>query len=108
MLYKNQMSTSEQIKTNNDIFAEQYIETPWDIIQSYFTGQHLERLVRHQIESYNNFIEHQTMKTIEMFNDINIKSEQDFDPSSGKYRLELFIILFYFVHKFMKIMVLQN
>ena len=85
------MSTSEQIKTNNDIFAEQYIETPWDIIQSYFTGQHLERLVRHQIESYNNFIEHQTMKTIEMFNDINIKSEQDFDPSSGKYRLELFI-----------------
>ena len=91
MLYKNQMSTSEQIKTNNDIFAEQYIETPWDIIQSYFTGQHLERLVRHQIESYNNFIEHQTMKTIEMFNDINIKSEQDFDPSSGKYRLELFI-----------------
>jgi DNA-directed RNA polymerase II subunit RPB2 len=91
MSYKNQMSNLEQIKTNNDIFAEQYIETPWDIIQSYFTGQHLERLVRHQIESYNNFIEYQTMKTIEMFNDINIKSEQDFDPSSGKHRLELFI-----------------
>ena len=77
--------------STNEIFASEYIETPWDVIQSYFKGQHLERLVRHQIESYNNFIEYQTMKTIEMFNDVNIKSEQDYDPESGKYRLELFI-----------------
>jgi DNA-directed RNA polymerase II subunit RPB2 len=76
---------------SDEIFASEYIETPWDVIQSYFKGQHLERLVRHQIESYNNFIEYQTMKTIEMFNDVNIKSEQDYDPESGKYRLELFI-----------------
>ena len=93
MSYKNQMSHTEQIQSNkeNDIFAEQYIETPWDIIESYFSGHHLERLVRHQIESYNNFIEYQTIKTIGMFNDVNIKSEQDFDPASGKHRLELFI-----------------
>ena len=77
--------------STNEIFASEYIETPWDVIQSYFKGQHLERLVRHQIESYNNFIEYQTMKTIEMFNDVNIKSEQDYDQESGKYRLELFI-----------------
>jgi len=77
--------------STNEIFASEYIETPWDVIQSYFKGQHLERLVRHQIESYNNFIEYQTIKTIEMFNDVNIKSEQDYDPESGKYRLELFI-----------------
>ena len=81
MSYKNQMTHTEQIQSNkeNDIFAEQYIETPWDIIESYFSGHHLERLVRHQIESYNNFIEYQTIKTIEMFNDVNIKSEQDYD-----------------------------
>jgi DNA-directed RNA polymerase II subunit RPB2 len=77
--------------SSNEIFASEYIETPWDVIQSYFKGQHLERLVRHQIESYNNFIEYQTMKTIEMFNDVNIKSEQDYDSETGKYRLELFI-----------------
>ena len=77
--------------STNEIFASEYIETPWDVIQSYFKGQHLERLVRHQIESYNNFIEYQTMKTIEMFNDVNIKSEQDYVPECGKYRLELFI-----------------
>jgi DNA-directed RNA polymerase beta subunit len=93
MSYKNQMTHTEQIQSNKDngIFAEQYIETPWDIIESYFSGHHLERLVRHQIESYNNFIEYQTIKTIEMFNDVNIKSEQDLDPVSGKHRLELFI-----------------
>ena len=27
-----------------------------EIIESYFQGQHLERLVRHQTESYNNFV----------------------------------------------------
>ena len=28
----------------------------WKMIEKYFDGHHLERLVRHQIESYNNFI----------------------------------------------------
>ena len=42
-----------------------YIEEPWNITESYFKGQHLERLVRHQIESYNNFVECQIEKTIE-------------------------------------------
>ena len=36
-----------------------YTEAPWDIIGSYFQGQHLERLVRHQVESYNLFVNHQ-------------------------------------------------
>jgi DNA-directed RNA polymerase II subunit RPB2 len=31
------------------------------------------------------------MKTVEMFNPINIKSEQDLDVITGKYRLELFV-----------------
>ena len=39
-----------------DINANPYIEDPWTIIESYFRGQHLDRLVRHQLESYNNFV----------------------------------------------------
>ena len=74
-----------------DINNEQYIETPWNIIESYFKGHHLERLVQHQIESYNNFVGYQIIKTIEMFNPIRVASEQDFDIKSGKYALELFI-----------------
>jgi len=74
-----------------DISNEQYIETPWHIIESYFKGQHLDRFVRHQLESYNNFVGYQITKTIEMFNLVHIASEQDFDPESKKYSLEIFI-----------------
>ena len=37
----------------------EYIEEPFTILESYFHGQHLDRLVRHQIESYNHFINYQ-------------------------------------------------
>ena len=74
-----------------DIENEPYIETPWNIIESYFKGQQLERFVRHQLESYNNFVSYQIIKTIEMFNPVHIASEQDFDQASKKYALEIFI-----------------
>ena len=74
-----------------DIEKDPYIETPWTVIESYFTGQHLERLVRHQTESYNHFVGHQITKTVEMFNPVHIASEQDFDAASGKFSLELFV-----------------
>jgi DNA-directed RNA polymerase beta subunit len=79
---------------SNDLFDIQndpYIETPWNIIESYFKGQQLERFVRHQLESYNNFVSYQIIKTIEMFNPVHIASEQDFDQASKKYALEIFI-----------------
>ena len=84
---------SDNLKANEtfDIDNDQYIETPWTIIESYFRGHHLERLVRHQLESYNNFVGYQIIKTIEMFNPVHIASEQDFDPLSKKYSLELFV-----------------
>lgn len=74
-----------------DILNDPYIETPWTIIESYFKGQHLDRLVRHQLESYNNFVAYQIIKTIEMFNPVHIVSEQDFDPVSKKNALEIFV-----------------
>ena len=85
------MSSNNENKEVFDINDDQYIETPWHIIESYFKGQHLERLVRHQLESYNNFIGHQIAKTIEMFNPVHIASEQDFNPTFKKYSLEIFV-----------------
>ena len=76
---------------NMSVETSQYIEEPWSIIESYFKGQHLERLVRHQLESYNNFISFQIIKTIEMFNPVHIASEHDYDAKSGKYALEIFV-----------------
>ena len=68
-----------------------YIEEPFTILESYFRGQHLERLVRHQIESYNNFINCQIAKTIQMFNPVVIRSENDFVAEHGQYLLETHI-----------------
>jgi DNA-directed RNA polymerase beta subunit len=81
----------EKLKDAFDIKNNQYIEAPWNVIDAYFRDKHLERLVRHQLESYNNLVGYQIIKTIEMFNMVHIKSENDFDPVSGKYSLEMFI-----------------
>jgi DNA-directed RNA polymerase II subunit RPB2 len=69
----------------------EYIEEPYHLIESYFHGQHLERLVRHQIESYNHFINYQVQRTIQMFNPVNIRSENDFVEDRGQYFLEVFV-----------------
>ena len=77
--------TSAPIDVNN------YIEEPHIIIDSCFRGRHLKRLVEHQIESYNDFIQYQVPRTISMFNPVHICSEQDLDKAVNKYRLEMFI-----------------
>jgi DNA-directed RNA polymerase II subunit RPB2 len=66
-----------------------YSEAPWKIISSYFEDQHLKRLVRHQIESYNDFVNVQIERTIGMFNPVMIASEQDFDKKTRRYKLEI-------------------
>ena len=66
-------------------------EGPWPLIESYFRGKHLQQLVKHQVESYNDFVNYQVQKTILMFNPVNIRSENDFVKEVGKYRLEIFV-----------------
>ena len=66
-----------------------YVEEPFTLLESYFEAQHLERLVRHQIESYNHFVNYQIQRTIHMFNPVRIHSENDFVESEGLYMLEI-------------------
>lgn len=88
----NKMMNSERYIMNTPINKnDQYIEEPWSLIESYFEGQHLKRMVRHQIESYNDFVSYQIKKTINMFNPVHIKSNDDYDEETGKYGLEIFI-----------------
>ena len=82
---------SIQMNKNESIQYNKYIEEPWSLIESYFDGQHLKRMVRHHIESYNNFVNEQIRKTINMFNPVYIKSPQDYDEESKKYSLEMII-----------------
>ena len=65
-----------------------YIEEPWTLIGSYFEGKHLDQLVRHQIESYNDMVNVQLKRTVDMFNPVKITSDQDYDRVTHKYRLE--------------------
>jgi len=65
------------------------VKDSWTLIESYFKQNALQQLVKHQIDSYNDFIQTQMMKTIEMFNPLKIHSPQDYFPDLKKYRLEV-------------------
>jgi len=67
-------------------------EIPWILIESYFKHKHLKQLVKHQLESYNYFVNNQIQQTIEMFNPLLIASEHDFIKELNLYRLEIEII----------------
>jgi DNA-directed RNA polymerase II subunit RPB2 len=64
-------------------------EIPWILIESYFKHKHLKQLVKHQLESYNYFVNNQIQQTIEMFNPLLIASEHDFIKELNLYRLEI-------------------
>ena len=63
----------------------------WDVIGSYFREGHLSRLVRHQIESYNDLINIQLPATIAMFNPVVVNSDHYFNKDVGKHELEVMI-----------------
>lgn len=86
---KNSKNMSKKINSKKNAFDIKKLS--WKVIESYFQGQHLERLVRHQLESYNNFINYQIKKTIDMFNPVTIHSEHDKDEKTGLYSLEMII-----------------
>ncbi len=66
-----------------------FTEEPWEVINSYFRHEYLQRLVRNQLESFNDFTKNQLPKTIEMFNPVVIRSENDFSSTFNKYALEI-------------------
>ena len=70
-----------------------YIEEPWSLIGSYFQGKHLDQLVRHLIESYNDMVNVQLKRTVDMFNPVRIVSAQDDDRETQKHRLEVEVSL---------------
>ena len=82
---------SDKTETDSEVLSHMgsYTEDPFHIIESYFEGQYLERLVRHQIESYNHFISYQIQRTIQMFNTVDIKSEHDYIAEHDKHLLEI-------------------
>lgn len=97
-------SATEQIKsqsetktkTQSDLLLDHlgdYIHEPFEILGSYFDGKPLERLTRHQLESYNQFVTFQMQRTIDMFNPIVIHSDNDYNEETDDYGLTVKISL---------------
>ena len=78
---------------DNDIHECDKNNIPWAIIESYFRNAHLKQLIRHQIESYNYFINNQIKDTLEMFNPFNIVSNNYFVKKYNKHSLSIEINL---------------
>ena len=64
-------------------------QSNWSVIESYFKEDPLHQLVKHQIDSYNDFIQTQIFKTIEMFNPLTVHSPHDYYQKLNKYRLDI-------------------
>jgi len=87
---------SKQFSNDETILLDHlgdYIHEPFDIIGSYFDGKQLERLTRHQLESYNNFVSYQMQRTIDMFNPIVVRSDNDYIDDIDEYGLTIKINL---------------
>ena len=64
-----------------------YYESARTIIGSYYTNCEILRMVRHQLESMNHFINYQMQATINMFNNRVVKSEKDYNQDTGNSNL---------------------
>ena len=78
----------------------------WEVIESYFKNCHLERLVRHQIESYNFFISYEIQKTIQMFNPMVIRTEIENDDDSNPTKIDVTVNFNNF--KFLRPQIFEN
>ena len=63
----------------------------WAPIRAFFGAAHLERLVEHQISSYNQFITSYLPQTIEQFNPTVIHSDQYYNKDLKKHSLEIHV-----------------
>lgn len=66
-----------------------YIEEPWDIINTYFKDNHFKMMVRNQLESFDDFVNLQIHKTVNMFNPVFINSSEDYVPEHKLYKVNI-------------------
>ena len=77
------------METDNKTYGWKSVEDPWSIIEKYFEEGYLRKLVKHQIETFDDFTNIQIEKTIQMFNPVNIASDNDYDRQFNKHKLEI-------------------
>jgi DNA-directed RNA polymerase II subunit RPB2 len=83
---KSEVSCEKEVPSEKEVPKS---EIPWIFIESYFKHKHLKQLVKHQLESYNYFVNNQIQQTIEMFNPLLISSDHDYIKEHNLHRLEI-------------------
>ncbi len=91
MIVDNQLEIDPVSGNCKDILSHinNYNAEAFNIIESYFHGQHSSRLVRHQLESYNHFVNYDMKRTIDMFNSVTIRSDKDYVAKHEAHTLEI-------------------
>ena len=91
MIVDNQLEIDPVSGDCKDILShiKNYNAEAFNIIESYFHGQHSSRLVRHQLESYNHFVNYDMKRTIDMFNSVTIRSDKDYVAKHEAHTLEI-------------------
>ena len=59
----------------------------WDVLQTYFASNPTSQLIRHQIESYDHFVQYQMDATVEMFNPSVVRHVVE-----GEYAVEVRLV----------------
>lgn len=61
----------------------------YEIMRTYYKGRESERLVRHQIESFDHFMNHQMQATIDMYNSRRVVADKDYNADTGDHNLAI-------------------
>ena len=66
-------------------------ETPLSLLRMYFGNEGAKQLVRHQIESFNYFVNHQLSETVEMYSPMRITTSHGYDAVHKRNRMEVLL-----------------
>ena len=81
-MVKNKLKMSELLKNEDNI---------WEFVQCLFESYGGKQLVKHQIESYNDFLDNKISDIIEQYNPLSIF--HDYNPKTNSYNNEIYVSL---------------
>lgn len=84
---KSKSIEKQQISNETSVDKFDYTKDTWSVIDSYFAQNNNKQIMRHQLESFQQFIDFQLWQTVKQFNPVVIY--HDFNPELNKHRVEL-------------------
>lgn len=87
MLLRNCNST--MVQCDLDLSSLEFEKYTWDVIQSYFDESQSKCLIKHQVESYNDFVLNKLEQIIEGFNDLLIHHKYIPELDDFKYTISI-------------------